>query len=65
VLRCYLNIRKVSVMYIRQVDEINWDGFKQSRYLSQNLVDSDMDISGELEFGGRAGEGDLGVRSEG
>jgi hypothetical protein len=33
------------------MDEINWDGFKASRYLNQNLVDPDMDISGEHEFG--------------
>ena len=38
-------------MYIRQLDEINWEGFKSARYLSQNLVDPDMDISGEIEFG--------------
>jgi hypothetical protein len=38
-------------MYIRQLDEINWSGFNQSRYLNQNLVDPDMDISGVHEFG--------------
>ena len=38
-------------MYIRQLDEINWSGFNQSRYLNQNLVDPDMDISGVHESG--------------
>ena len=37
-------------MFIRQVDEINWDGFKSAHYLNQNLVDPDMDIDGSEEF---------------
>jgi hypothetical protein len=37
-------------MFIRQVDEINWDGFKSAHYLNQNLVDPDMDLDGSEEF---------------
>jgi hypothetical protein len=38
-------------MFIRQVDEINWDGFKSAHYLNQNLVDPDMDLDSSEEFG--------------
>jgi hypothetical protein len=37
-------------MFIRQVDEINWDGLKSAHYLNQNLVDPDMDLDGSEEF---------------
>ena len=37
-------------MFIRQVDEINWDVFKSAHYLNQNLVDPDMDLDGSEEF---------------
>ena len=34
----------------RPVDEIDFDQLKHSHYLSTNLVDPDMDFTGEDEF---------------
>lgn len=38
-------------MFIRQVDEINWDGFKSAHYLNTNTIDPDTDLDGSAEFG--------------
>jgi len=37
-------------MQVRQVDDINWDGFKTAHYLNTNTIDPDMDIDGSEEF---------------
>lgn len=37
-------------MFIRQVDEINWDGFKSAHYLNTNTIDPDTDLDGSEEF---------------
>ena len=38
-------------MFIRQLDEINWDGFKSAHYLNTNTIDPDTDLDGSAEFG--------------
>jgi hypothetical protein len=38
-------------MFIRQLDEINWDGFKSAHYLNTNTIDPDTDLDGSEEFG--------------